>query len=138
MKVKVSEATGHVLDWMVAKADNREVLSTICQKVYVADRSDGLSWLYGPSKWWAEGGPIIEREGIGVYRECLREYPDYRPVPGATWEAIAGLYLVGDHEAQGAHGSAAEQGPTPLIAAMRCFVASRLGDEVDVPEELAC
>ena len=27
-------------------------------------------------------------------------------------------------------------GPTPLIAAMRCFAASRLGDEVDVPDEL--
>ena len=27
-------------------------------------------------------------------------------------------------------------GPTPLIAAMRCYVASKLGDEVDVPEEL--
>jgi hypothetical protein len=27
-------------------------------------------------------------------------------------------------------------GPTPLIAAMRCYVASKLGDEVEVPEEL--
>jgi len=27
-------------------------------------------------------------------------------------------------------------GPTPLIAAMRCFVASKLGEEVDVPQEL--
>ncbi|MNW06473.1 hypothetical protein D3C71_2028910 [compost metagenome] len=27
-------------------------------------------------------------------------------------------------------------GPTPLIAAMRCYVASRVGDEVDLPEEL--
>jgi hypothetical protein len=29
------------------------------------------------------------------------------------------------------------EAPTPLIAAMRCYVASKLGDEVDVPEELA-
>jgi hypothetical protein len=28
------------------------------------------------------------------------------------------------------------EGPTPLIAAMRCYVQSRLGDEVDVPKEL--
>lgn len=28
------------------------------------------------------------------------------------------------------------QGPTPLIAAMRCYVASKLGDEVEIPEEL--
>ena len=27
-------------------------------------------------------------------------------------------------------------GPTPLIAAMRCYVASKLGDDVDIPEEL--
>jgi hypothetical protein len=27
-------------------------------------------------------------------------------------------------------------GPTPLVAAMRCYCASKLGDEVDVPEEL--
>jgi len=26
-----------------------------------------------------------------------------------------------------------ESGPTPLIAAMRCYVASKFGDEVDVP-----
>lgn len=27
-------------------------------------------------------------------------------------------------------------GPTPLVAAMRCLVASRLGDEVEIPDEL--
>jgi len=27
-------------------------------------------------------------------------------------------------------------GPTPLIAAMRCYVASKLGEEVEAPEEL--
>jgi hypothetical protein len=29
-----------------------------------------------------------------------------------------------------------EHGPTPLIAAMRCFVASKLGDEIEIPKEL--
>jgi hypothetical protein len=27
-------------------------------------------------------------------------------------------------------------GPTPLIAVMRCYVALKLGDEVEIPEEL--
>ena len=27
-------------------------------------------------------------------------------------------------------------GPTPLVAAMRCFVASRMGDTIEVPEGL--
>lgn len=26
--------------------------------------------------------------------------------------------------------------PTPLIAAMHCYVANKLGDEVEIPEEL--
>ena len=29
-----------------------------------------------------------------------------------------------------------EHGPNPLIAVMRCYVASKLGDEVNIPEEL--
>jgi hypothetical protein len=29
-----------------------------------------------------------------------------------------------------------QHGPTPLIAAMRCYVASKLGDAVEIPEEL--
>ena len=27
-------------------------------------------------------------------------------------------------------------GPAPLVAAMRCYVANKLGDEVEIPEEL--
>jgi hypothetical protein len=29
-----------------------------------------------------------------------------------------------------------EDGPTQLVSAMRCYVGSKLGNEVDVPEEL--
>jgi hypothetical protein len=65
---------------------------------------------------WAIGGPIIERERIRLmHTEELGKNP---------WSAI----LAGAHYA--------EFGPTPLIAAMRCYVASKLGDEVDIPEEL--
>jgi len=28
------------------------------------------------------------------------------------------------------------EGPTPLIAAMRCYVLSKLGEEIEIPEEL--
>ena len=68
---------------------------------------------------WALAGPIIEREGITV-----RRYTD------ALWDASIGrLDYVAD-------------GPTPLIAAMRCYVASKFGDDlvlfkVEVPNELA-
>ncbi|NBS71023.1 DUF2591 domain-containing protein [bacterium] len=64
---------------------------------------------------WAQGGPIIERECIDVMFEGPEWYAYMR------WE---------DKTLQ-------HDGPTPLIAAMRCYVASKLGDEVDVPDELA-
>ena len=64
---------------------------------------------------WAQGGPIIEREEIYL-----------NPNNGNDlWYA--------EHTIQGSKG---EFGPTPLIAAMRCYVASKLGDEVELPEEL--
>jgi len=67
---------------------------------------------------WAQGGPIIEREKIALIppNERIDE-----------WEAVHPDRMHNE-----------EYGPTPLIAAMRCFVASKLGDEVDVPKELTC
>lgn len=59
---------------------------------------------------WAQGGPIIERERLCVY--------DYG---GDQWGCDDNL-------------SPRSIGPTPLIAAMRCYVASKLGDEVSIPE----
>lgn len=67
---------------------------------------------------WAWGGPIIEQEGI--------ELTINTRVPEGTWLATR------------VEGSAICEvtGPTQLIAAMRCYVKSQLGDEVDVPSEL--
>lgn len=62
---------------------------------------------------WACGGPLVEREGISVI-----------------------FHEQGHWTASNLHGTLCVEGPTPLIAAMRCYVASRLGDEVEVPEEL--
>jgi hypothetical protein len=61
---------------------------------------------------WALGGVIIERERI-----------ELRDAGGDGWAADDNLH-------------ATQYGDTPLIAAMRCYVASKLGDEVEVPEEL--
>jgi hypothetical protein len=66
---------------------------------------------YDPTTNWAQGGPIIEREEIAIFLEYPKE-----------WGATDGNYSKG--------------GDTPLIAAMRCYVASKLGDTIDVPEEL--
>jgi hypothetical protein len=62
---------------------------------------------YSPSTDWSQGGPIIEREGIALLPPELAEMPGYEG-----------------------------RGETLLIAAMRCYVTSKLGDEIEVPEDL--
>lgn len=109
MKTKTNELTGPALDWAVAKCEG---------VINGGDLDIGfvLEGGYIPSTNWAQGGSIIEREGISTW-----VFDD------VTWKA------------QNPFASGVDQvfeGPTPLIAAMRCFIASKLGDEVDVPDEL--
>ena len=118
MKIKTAELTGAALDWAVATALGRGPQYNM--------ESHGRTWYewwlaapgyeYEPmpsySTKWAHGGPIIEREMLTV------------GWVGDTWAAVVGLV---EHK---------QIGPTPLTAAMRCYVASELGDEVEIPEEL--
>ena len=113
--MKTSELQGVALDWAVARAAGREVFVSKQKKLMAADYGKfnprhGAPWWY-PSTNWAQVGPIIAREKISI------EWT------GEDWMA----YIFHDEECFG---------PTPLIAAMRCYVASKLGDEVEVPEEL--
>jgi hypothetical protein len=109
--MKTNELTGAALDWAVAKCEN---------VVY-----HGPAWTKF-SVDWAQGGPIIEREGITVSRTDQKSYKGQMP-----WVA----YLI-EHLFEDEYEHEYQHGPTPLIAAMRCYVASKLGDEVDIPEEL--
>lgn len=123
MKIKTSELIGAALDWAVAKCEGR--LRGFPPLGERTDLNEGVT-LHGVKEFlhystnWARGGPIIEGEGITVI--CWNKNPD-------QWGARKWLELDG---APSVHVYA----PTPLIAAMRCYVASKLGDEVDVPEEL--
>jgi hypothetical protein len=127
MKIKTADLTGAALDWAVAKAeytDRRVELHSTSSAVQVengpgsGDRY-GIGWhSFRPSTDWAQGGPIIERECILF-------------MSGSGGSLVAYLRRTG-HALPGC----AWWGPTHLVAAMRCFVASKLGDEVDVPEEL--
>ena len=99
--IKVSEATQLQLNWLVARIEGDEL-----------PKSGGQGLDY--SSDWVCGGPIIEREGISIYRMTSDWSAAYNP------------------------SGAAQDGPTPLIAALRCYVASKLGDTVEVPEELTC
>jgi hypothetical protein len=108
--MKTNELSGAQLDWAVARAEGQEVEfedGELClPSSYYKDGDP-----YKPSEDWAQGGPIIQRERI-------------RLDPRGVW--VAG------------HDSSNDEylGATPLIAAMRCYVASKLGEEVEIPEEL--
>ena len=108
--MKTSELTGAALDWAVAKCEGIEWTAY-----------PGYTYQHGEGHYstnWAQGGPIIERENMPISHSPYDHvfYGRTRP-----WCA----------EKKGRM----EYGPTPLIAAMRCYVSSKLGDTV--PEELA-
>jgi len=67
---------------------------------------------------WGLAGPIIEREGINLLCPTSKDFWDARP---------RGLSIPPTYT----------RGATPLIAAMRCYVASKMGDEINLPEELS-
>ena len=119
--MKVVDAIGAQLDWMVAKC-----MGYVEQGVYgTPEIRDGGIYLhycdvvlndcYSPATNWAQAGPIIDRERITIRQWTgMPIIHAYMPHDGAPWGA----------------------GPTPLIAAMRCFCCSKLGREVEVPDEL--
>lgn len=134
MKVKTSDLTGPALDWAVAKAEGWRSAThgLLCRSNPMDDGAlEHIDMAaYTPSTDWADGGPIIERECI---RLDTNDHPDLWP-----WVANKVIrWEKREDEEMGDWPVYAEGGAdTPLVAAMRCFVASRLGDEVDVPEEL--
>jgi len=123
MKIKTSELSGAALDWAVAKCEGRNITlmrntnGTLFKQPVWADGIEQCNY----SNFWAQGGPIIEREFIAL---------DF----GHPWRAFTQVEeAVGDDIVPV---NVDAYGPTPLIAAMRCYVSSKLGDEVEVPEEL--
>lgn len=113
MKVKTFELTGAALDWAVANIEGDFTESNKQTKEENALRFLEHYKDLNYSTSWAQGGPIIEREGM---RLCVGS--------DGTWDAELCEFDI------------LEQGPTPLIAAMRCYVASKLGDTVEIPEGL--
>ena len=124
--MKTSELTGVALNWAVTQC-----LTGDADDYIVIDKY-GLLWAgpeYGSD--WSQGGALIEREKIAVIPtyeygttesgkdvNLFKGWKSYR-TDKPYWMTVPVHY-----------------GPTPLVAAMRCFIASKLGDEVEIPEEL--
>lgn len=133
--IKVSELTGAALDWAVSIAEGFKPNQLYVSKyphspasIYTVtfdDDGNPEGYMTGPnrlySQKWEAGGPIIEREKISL-----------------IMQASLGTHWTASRPSSSPIGfKTIQEGATPLIAAMRCYVASKLGDAVDIPKELA-
>jgi hypothetical protein len=121
MKIQTISLTDTALDWAVATSDGlfeNGMASIKDGLVYVSDHG-----VFKPSLDWAIGGPIIQDQLISIV--LARPAEDGRP---ALWYANKYLGLI--------TAPPRTHGPTALVAAMRCFVQWKMGDEVEVPDDL--
>jgi hypothetical protein len=105
--MKVSELEGAELDFWVAGAHGFSAY--IAKAGCILGVEHAPICMYTPSTDWKQGGPIIERVGIELTRSI--RYLNIARIPGFYPELTM-------------------PGTKPLIAAMRCFVASKYGEEV--------
>ncbi|HFE8594396.1 phage protein NinX family protein [Citrobacter freundii] len=111
VKVKTSDLTGRALDWAVAETDGGKRIFTT-RKEFGLNVAKKIIPPYSSS--WAYCGPLIERHSVG-----FSELP-------VTYEATVETNFM----------KCISHGETPLIAICRAVVASKFGDEVDIPDEL--
>jgi len=108
MEIKTNKLEGIALDYAVAICEEKRIrmVLPLLNTLHVFGQDN-----YSPSRDWSQAGPIIEKEGIDLTLLQTGEW-------GASMRLVGAVAKI------------------PLIAAMRCYVASKLGDVVDIPEEL--
>lgn len=132
--MKTADLTGAELDYWVAKAEGVDAVfsdphpdgSRTCVTYYSRDHDghlDGRS--YCPSAHWSDGGPIIDSDQIATVM-LENEWRAFSVVKGSMGSGNDPDYRLFEVTPEDATAS----GPTPLIAAMRAYVASKFGDEV--------
>ena len=122
MKVKTSELFGNALSYVVSSLEMPHLVWGVTIGLHHASDQIVVPELeephcYSPYSTWYMCGPIIEREKIFL---CVDD--------------DSGQWLANEHAPMDEANDGL--GPTPLVAAMRCYVASRLGDDVEIPEGL--
>ena len=111
--IEISRASPIQLAWLTAKLEDWSDEAFLHPDFpYVG----GPMGKWDPALDWRQGGQIIEQEHIQSHWAG--------PVLG--WAAMHPDYKKYNYS----------YGPTPLIAAVRCYATSRLGDEVEIPEIL--
>ena len=107
--MKTKELHGAALDWAVDKSLN---LNT----PYNSWGQLGKVPAYSTD--WSQGGPIIAQTSIEICH-----------LDNSEWRAQL--------NAKGCGPYCRHYGPTPLIAAMRCYAASMLGEEINISNEIS-
>ena len=125
--MRAAELIGAPLDEWVAKAEGHQGVQ-VGSRFIVHTRADGFRFAdpgagmhFAPSKQWQQGGPIIAREKLMIEPKLERGGDFY-----GTWRAVA-LSFVGRTHSD-------VNGPSPLIAAMRCYVQSVFGAD-ELPDD---
>lgn len=147
--MKVSELVGEDLDYWVAKLEGWEDdrpqdrqmkkrgvvpnagYSQGYSRVLVGPRPErgmqlnNLACFWSPSTMWHVGGPIIKEQYLSL--EFVGFNPDAKSDDDdEMWQATY----------TGNNGALVDGvGPTPLIAAMRCYVEAKFGPEVPAKEQ---
>lgn len=126
MRYITSELTGHALDRAVAVAMGWKIVTWGSRQVWVQASGEGRfrcnvnDWK--PSTNPAQAWPIIEQEKITLYGDRDQE----------GWAAVIGDDFGQPDYSSDRYGRADGEGDTSLMAAMRCFVASKLGSEFEL------
>lgn len=125
MKIKVYTLEGTALNWAVAKSagdiDKVVKLGNGLTNAVVLDGANNLFDMrtgkdYRPSEDWELGGPIVDYEKLcPIWSEELQMW-------GCTKKVDDKFHFA--------------KGPTFLVAAMRCYVSSKLGEEINISKKL--
>lgn len=127
--LKTSTLSGAALDWAVAKCEGLESdigRTNEGKDVIVLTVVDGFWRKYEPSKNHLITDELIKRLNIHVCSSDLLGdgYNAY------MWKLPLDVKIGNEFVCK------TEYANTPRIAAMRCYVASKFGDEIEVPEVL--
>jgi hypothetical protein len=128
MKVKTAELSGVQLDYAVAMVTSTDVRIIspegddqwlISEPDNDESRYEGFI-CYSPSTDWSQCGPLIESHDLRIISAGTEGWQAGTRVNSLGWNARYDDWF----------------GSTPMVAICRAVVASKLGDTVDIPDEL--
>ena len=125
MLINICETTIPQLNWLVATCQKKQI-SVWGKNIEVRDNySFEDPYVYSPATDWGQGGPFIDEYKINVDVYSNLE----------EWKASLSNRDSYNEHGEWIEGSYHEQtGPTPLIAIMRAYVSSVLGNDVNITD----